>query len=365
MKKTNIGGQAVMEGVMMKSPEGYGLAVRKEDGTIVKEYHKSKKVRKKGSFPTWPVVRGVVAFFDSMVGGIRVTTRSAELLGEEFEEEPSKFEIWMAKKLGKSVMDIALGVAVVLALGLSIVLFVLLPSFVVGLFSKWLNGDFVVSLVEGVVRLTIFLLYLLIISRLKSIRRVFAYHGAEHKTIACYEADEELTVENAMRKTRLHPRCGTNYMFLVMAISILFFACIPVEGLFPGVSEKLMFLPRMASRLVLIPVVAGLSFEVLRGAAKSDNLLCRIVRAPGLALQRLTTVEPEPDMVEVAIVAFEMALNPPDPDAEIVEAATESAETAPETTEVKTTEPEVEPAAETIEPEAETVEETNDDEPAE
>jgi len=311
MKKCTIGGQAVMEGVMMKSPEGYGLAVRKSDGSIVTEYHKNKKTRKKGSFATWPVVRGVFTFADALVSGIRITTRSAELLGEEFEEEPSRFEKWLAEKLGKSVMDIALVIAVILAIGLSVLLFFVLPSTIVHFFG--LDGGLLKSLAEGVVRLVIFLGYLLAISRLKTIRRVFAYHGAEHKTIACYEAEDELTPENAMKYTRLHPRCGTNFMFLVMAISILFFACVPgpeVFGLAATGGFDLLY--RIGTRLLLIPLVAGLSYEVLRGAAASDNVFSRIVRAPGLALQRLTTVEPDAEMCEVAIAAFALALGPPE-----------------------------------------------------
>ncbi|MCL2695366.1 MAG: DUF1385 domain-containing protein [Clostridiales bacterium] len=309
MKKCTIGGQAVMEGVMMKSPEGYGLAVRKEDGTIVREYHKNKKVRAKGSFATWPVVRGVAIFIDALVTGVRLTMRSAELLGEDITEEPSRFEKWLAEKLGKSVFDIAMVIAVVLAIGLSVGLFVILPSFLASLFP--LKG-LLYSLAEGLVRLVIFLGYLLAISRLKAIRRVFAYHGAEHKTIACYENDEDLTPENAMKYTRLHPRCGTNFMFLVMAVAILFFACVPsLEMLGVEATRGLSMLYRIGTRLLFIPVVAGLSYEVLRAAAKGDNLFARIVRAPGLALQRLTTVEPDESMVEVAIVAFQLALDPP------------------------------------------------------
>ncbi len=303
MKRCTVGGQAVMEGVMMKNPEnGTALAVRQSDGTIVTEYYQNKKQHKKGTFPTWPVVRGVYAFVEALSGGMKITTRSAELLGEEMTEEPTKFEKWLSKKLGKSAGDMAMTVAVVLAAALAVGLFVILPSLVVS-FLK-IESTFLVSLLEGVVRLLIFIGYLLAISRIKDIHRVFMYHGAEHKTIACYEAEGEMTPENILKYTRLHPRCGTNYLFLVMMVSILFFACIPVRA----------FLPRVLTRLLFIPLVAGLAYEVLKAAAASDGWLARAVRAPGLALQHITTAEPTADMVEVALAAFNLAMDPPDHD---------------------------------------------------
>ena len=303
MKRCSVGGQAVMEGVMMKNPEnGTALAVRQSDGTIVTEYYQNKNRHKKGTFPTWPVVRGVYAFVEALSGGMKITTRSAELLGEEMTEEPTKFEKWLSKKLGKSAGDMAMTVAVVLAAALAVGLFVILPSLVVS-FLK-IESTFLVSLLEGVVRLLIFIGYLLAISRIKDIHRVFMYHGAEHKTIACYEAEGEMTPENILKYTRLHPRCGTNYLFLVMMVSILFFACIPVRA----------FLPRVLTRLLFIPLVAGLAYEVLKAAAASDGWLARAVRAPGLALQHITTAEPTADRVEVALAAFNLAMDPPDHD---------------------------------------------------
>ena len=303
MKRCAVGGQAVMEGVMMKNPQnGTALAVRQSDGTIVTEYYQNKHQHKKGTFPTWPVVRGVYAFVEALVGGMKITTRSAELLGEDMTEEPTKFEKWLSKKLGKSAGDMAMTVAVILAAALAVGLFVVLPSLVVSFFG--IESGFVVSLLEGVTRLLIFLGYMLAVSRIKDIRRVFMYHGAEHKTIACYEAEGEMTPENILRYTRFHPRCGTNYLFLVMMVSILFFACIPVRS----------FLPRVLTRLLFIPVVAGLAYEVLKAAAASDGWLARAVRAPGLALQNITTAEPTADMVEVALAAFNLAMDPPDHD---------------------------------------------------
>ena len=266
------------------------------------------------------MVRGVYAFVEALSGGMKITTRSAELLGEEMTEEPTKFEKWLSKKLGKSAGDMAMTVAVVLAAALAVGLFVILPSLVVS-FLK-IESTFLVSLLEGVVRLLIFIGYLLAISRIKDIHRVFMYHGAEHKTIACYEAEGEMTPENILKYTRLHPRCGTNYLFLVMMVSILFFACIPVRA----------FLPRVLTRLLFIPLVAGLAYEVLKAAAASDGWLARAVRAPGLALQHITTAEPTADMVEVALAAFNLAMDPPDHDIRVTVGAQPEApaEAAPE-----------------------------------
>ncbi len=303
-KKCSVGGQAVMEGVMMKSPEGIAMAVRRVDGSIATEFKPEKTKAQKGTFYGLPIVRGVVSFIESLVIGVNTISRSAELAGEDITEEPTRFEKWLAKVFGKSVEKVMMGVAVVLAVALSVGLFFVLPTFVSSLIFK--NADNVAriwkSLAEGGVRLLIFIGYLIFCSALKDIRRVYMYHGAEHKTIACYEADEPLCPDNAMKHSRLHPRCGTNYLFLVMAVSILFFAAI-------GWSDN--FLIRLATRLIFLPVVAGLSYELLKFAAKYDNFLTKAIRAPGMALQYLTTREPEPDMIEVAIAAFNLAMNPP------------------------------------------------------
>ena len=301
-KVCTVGGQAVMEGVMMKSPTGIAMAVRKPDGTIATQYKPQKSRAQKGTFLGLPIVRGVVAFVESLSVGMGTLTESAKLIGEEIDEEPTKFEKWLAEKLGKSVESVIMGFAVILAVCLAVGLFFVLPT----LISSLLLGASEVasvwkSLTEGLVRLLIFLGYILLCSRVKDVRRVFMYHGAEHKTIACYEAEEPLTPENAVKHSRLHPRCGTNYLFLVMAVSILFFAV---------VGWNANFFVRLATRLVFLPVVAGLSYEVLRFAAKHDNLLTRIIRAPGMGLQYITTKEPTPDMIEVAITAFELAMDP-------------------------------------------------------
>ena len=302
MKKCTIGGQAVMEGVMMKSPSGIAMAVRKPDGTIESEYTPGGSKAKKGTFYGFPFVRGVVVFIESLTTGMRTLSRSAELAGESFDEEPTKFEKWLAKTLGKDIEKIVMGLAVLLAIALSVGVFFVLPTLASSLLFRLLPEAAPVwkSLTEGFVRLLIFIGYILFCASIKDVKRVFMYHGAEHKTIACYEAEEELTVENAQKHSRLHPRCGTNYMFLVMAVSILFFAVV-------GWGDN--FFVRIISRLIFLPVVAGISYELLRIAAKYDNFVTKIIRAPGMALQYITTSEPDPQMIEVAITSFNLAMS--------------------------------------------------------
>ena len=326
MKRTDIGGQAVIEGVMMRSEKGTALVVRRSDGSLAKEFHHKRTRYKKGSFPTWPVVRGVYAFFGALSDGMNITTRAAEMLGEE-EEEPSKFEKWLAKRFDKSAMDVVKWVAIVLALVLAVGLFFLLPIGIISLLELIFGKMSAVwsAVVQGLIRLVIFLLYIYGISQIKDIKRVFMYHGAEHKTIACYEAELPMTPENAAKCTRLHPRCGTNYLFLTMAVSIIVTTVVSALcTLIPGftawhdASGLNSFLFRIA-RIVLILPIAGISYEVLKAAAKRDNLICRVARAPGLALQHLTTKEPTADMLEVAIASFEIALHPPKGDLEFDE----------------------------------------------
>ena len=309
-----------MEGVMMKSPTGVALAVRRADGTIATRYDNWTTKAKKGTFLGLPIVRGVVTFIETLSTGMNTLTESAKLAGEDIEEEPTKFEKWLSEKLGKSVESIVIGIAVILAVALSVGLFFMLPLGISSLiFGKAASVAGVwKSLTEGLVRLIIFIGYLLLCSRIKDVKRTFMYHGAEHKTIACYEAEEELTPENAAKHSRLHPRCGTNYLFLVMAVSILFFAAIGWNA---------SFAVRLAMRIAFLPVVAGLSYEVLRLAARYDNWFTRIIRAPGMALQRITTKEPTPDMLEVAIAAFNLAMDPNyKVEAEAAEGSAQSAE---------------------------------------
>lgn len=302
-KVCSIGGQAVMEGVMMKSPTGVAMAVRRADGTIATSYDNWTTRAKKGTFLGLPIIRGVVTFIESLSTGMTTLTESAKLAGEDIDEEPTRFEKWLSEKLGKSVESVVVGIAVLLAVVLSVGLFFLLPLGISSLIFGGLADVAGVwkSLTEGLIRLIIFIGYIMLCASIKDVKRTFMYHGAEHKTIACYEAEEELTPDNAMKHSRLHPRCGTNYLFLVMAVSILFFAAI-------GWNAN--FALRLVMRIAFLPIVAGLSYEVLRLAAKYDNAFTRIIRAPGMALQRITTKEPTEDMLEVAITAFNLALDP-------------------------------------------------------
>ena len=325
VRRCSVGGQAVMEGVMMKSDVGIAMAVRRADGSIVKSYQKFRSKAQKGTFWGLPVVRGVVAFVESLKTGMDTTTKSAELYGEGFDEEPSKFEKWLADKLHVDIMNVVTGVAAVLGVALAIGLFMFLPQLIASLiFGKAVSGaadKFYVwrALLEGFIRVLIYVGYLFAVSCIKDIRRVFMYHGAEHKTIACYEAgEEELTPENAMKYKRLHPRCGTNYLFLVMAVSIIVLTVIDVImhalGFPPAnMGRAAMFLIRFGVRLICLPLIAGVSYEVLRAAAKTDNWFTRIIRAPGMALQLITTREPELDMLEVAIYSFYLAMGEKNP----------------------------------------------------
>lgn len=302
-KVCSIGGQAVMEGVMMKSPTGVAMAVRRADGTIATSYDNWTTRAKKGTFLGLPIIRGAVTFIESLSTGMTTLTESAKLAGEDIDEEPTRFEKWLSEKLGKSVESVVVGIAVLLAVVLSVGLFFLLPLGISSLIFGGLADVAGVwkSLTEGLIRLIIFIGYIMLCASIKDVKRTFMYHGAEHKTIACYEAEEELTPDNAMKHSRLHPRCGTNYLFLVMAVSILFFAAIGWNA---------SFALRLVMRIAFLPIVAGLSYEVLRFAAKYDNAFTRIIRAPGMALQRITTKEPTEDMLEVAITAFNLALDP-------------------------------------------------------
>lgn len=297
----------------MRSPTGIAMAVRRADGKIVTQFKKQTTRVKKGTFWGLPIIRGCVAFVESLITGIKTTTDSANMYGEDLfaDEEPSRFESWIAKSLGKNIEDVVIGVALILGLMLSIGLFIFLPQLISSLI--FVEGKSIWrSLVEGILRVAIYVGYLFACSGLKEMKRLFMYHGAEHKTIACYEAEDELTPHNAMKHKRLHPRCGTNYLFLVMAISILVLTILDAVlqfGFKVQIDNKaIAFLFRFGIRLVCLPLIAGISYEVLQAAAKKDNWLTRIIRAPGMGLQLITTKEPTEDMIEVAMAAFNIAL---------------------------------------------------------
>jgi len=306
MKKTDIGGQGVLEGVMMRGPEVCGLAVRKASGEVVYNRDEFKSATKKHKFYRLPIIRGLVSFVEMLGYGTKTITQSAKMYDDEaVAEEPSRFEKFLAKKTGKDVMDIAMVIAVIFAIGLAVGIFFVVPSVLANIVRPYISSPIVMNLIEGGIRLVIFVGYILAVTMVKDIKRVFRYHGAEHKTINAFEHEEELTVKNVQKHKTLHPRCGTSYLLLVMIISILLFSLL-------GWSPT--WYARIGLRLLMLPVVAGVSYEFLKFAAKGDNLFFRIIRWPGMQLQRLTTGEPDDEMVEVAIVAFTVALDEMDED---------------------------------------------------
>ena len=312
--KTMIGGQALIEGIMMRGPEKDAIVVR-TNGQLQIETTDRKK-RKKNSVATWPLIRGVVNFFDSQVVGVKALMRSADLSPEEgVEEEPSKFDLWLEQKLGNEKFQKAiLGFSVFLGLAMSIGLFFLLPMIISSFLVNVIHNTLLLNLIEGLVRILIFVGYMLLVSRMNEMRRVFAYHGAEHKTIRCYEAGLELNVENVKQQTRLHPRCGTSFLLIVMVVSILLFsvASSGLLALIPGLEamrgQFLYSLIMIAFKLLLLPLVVGITYEINRWAGRHDNGFTRILTAPGMWFQNFTTVEPDDGMIEVAIAALQAVL---------------------------------------------------------
>ncbi len=309
--RVDIGGQAVMEGVMMKAPDAIAITVRRPDGTMVVQRKPYTPASKKHKWMGWPVIRGVINMGSMLGMGMSTLEDSMKMLGEEYEEEPTKFEKWLAEKLGKNVDKVVMGVAIVLAVVLALGLFIALPAGV-----EWVAGKIIgfdqaienpawkgtfVTVVGGLTKVIILIAYMALCGLVPDVRRTFQYHGAEHKTVYCNENDLPLTPENAAPFTTLHPRCGTAFMFIVMIISMILF-------LFVG-RDISAFLPRFLLHLALLPVVAGVSYEVLKGLAHRDNKFTRIARWPGLQMQRLTTKEPDMKMLEVAIVSMNVALH--------------------------------------------------------
>ena len=310
--KTMIGGQALIEGIMMRGPEKDAIVVRTKDGLDLDV--KPRKVHPKGSFPTWPFIRGAVNFFDAQVTGVKALMHSADLSPEEV-EEPSKLDLWLEKKLGnEKFQKLIIGLAVAMGMGLSIVLFFLLPMIVSSFFDKWIPSTLVLHLLEGVVRMIIFMAYMFLVSRMQEMKRVFSYHGAEHKTIRCYEAGLPLTVENIRIQTRMHPRCGTSFLLIIMVLSILVFSV--ASSLLLSVAPALdamrgSFLYRLIMivfKLLLLPLIVSITYEINRWVGRKDNALTRILTAPGMWLQNFTTNEPDDSMIEVAIKAVEAVL---------------------------------------------------------
>ena len=312
--KTMIGGQALIEGIMMRGPDKDAMVVRTGEDLTVEI--NPRKIHPKGSVATWPLIRGMVGFFDAQVVGIKALLRSADLSPEEGEgETPSKFDQWLEKKLGNEKFQKAvLTGALVLGLAMSIGLFFLLPMIIGGFFDRWVESNLLIHLIEGVIRILIFVIYMFLVSRMEEMRRVFAYHGAEHKTIRCYEAGLPLTVENVRQQTSLHPRCGTSFLLVVMIISILVFsiassallAAIPALEAMQG--TFLYRLIMIVFKLLMLPVVVAFSYEINRWAGRHDNWLTRIMTAPGMWFQNFTTNEPDDSMIEVGIAALKAVI---------------------------------------------------------
>lgn len=283
---------------MMRGPYKTAVSVRKPDGEITTKIDEN-GVKTRPKICRMPIIRGCVNFFDSLVIGMKALMYSAEFidLEEEEGEEESKFDQWLERKFGDRIKDIVIYVSIAISLVLSVGLFIVLPTFLTRLVEAIpairpvTETHAFTSVFEGVIRMAIFLGYMALVAQMKEIKRVFEYHGAEHKTIACYEAGEELTVDNVKKYTRFHPRCGTSFLLFVMIISIILFACLPKTGV----------ILRVIMRLALLPVVAGLSYEVIKWAGRSKNPIVRVLSKPGLWLQRLTTREPDATQIEVAI----------------------------------------------------------------
>ena len=318
--RTSIGGQALIEGILMRGPEKQAIVVRNPKEGIIE---KVEPLKKKTGFYTWPLVRGVVNFGGSMVSGVKSLMWSAEKSGMDEEdgpeEEPSKLDQWLEKKLGnEKFMSVVVSFSVILGLGFSVLLFFLLPMLIGNLFQRLTNCGVVVQhLIEGLFRIVIFLAYMIGVSRLKDMKRVFSYHGAEHKTIRCYEAKLPLTVENVRGMTRMHPRCGTSFLFVVMALSIFLFtilsavlnALIPSLAVLRDQSRVLYNLLMMGIKLVvMLPLVVSVSYEINRFVGRHDNAFTRILTAPGMWFQKFTTNEPDDSMIEVAIRALELVI---------------------------------------------------------
>ena len=304
-----VGGQAVIEGVMMKAGKRTVTTCRKEDKSIVVYDDEFVSVRKKHKILNLPILRGVVNFIEMMILSMKTLNASADALG--LEEENSKFEEWCKKHFGKHSTDIIMAISLVLGLGLSLFLFLFLPTWTAdGINWLWQNvfhleaiSPSVIAVIEGVLKVTIFIVYLLLVSMLKDIKRTFMYHGAEHKTIACFEAGEELTPENAAKHRRFHPRCGTSFMFLMIGIGIV--VGMFIRNMLPEGTPSLII---SLIKLALLPLTMGVGYEILMLAGKHDNVITRIISAPGMWVQKITTKEPTPDMLEIAIISTKCAL---------------------------------------------------------
>lgn len=315
--KTSIGGQALIEGIMMRGPKGNAMSVRMPDGSIETEVDQYVSFQKKYKILGLPIIRGVVGFAESMITGYKYMMKSADkaLTEEEKEEDMSKLDKWINDHFGEKMMTVVGVISMVLGVALAFLIFMYLPTLTVDLFDNYLLKNTDISkfhpLIEGVMRIIIFILYMYIVSKMDMIKRTFMYHGAEHKTIFCYENGLELTVENVRKMSRFHPRCGTAFMFVMIIISVLVSSALVL--IFPTLAEVNRVL-WIVVKIAVLPFVMGLGYEFIKFAGKHDNGIVRILSYPGLLMQRITTVEPTDDIIEVAIESIKAVItdNPED-----------------------------------------------------
>ena len=297
-RKTTVGGQAVIEGVMMRGLKGIATAVRKSNGEIVIDKKESIPFTKRSKVLGFPIIRGFVSLIESLVVGINTLNYSASFFEDEEEGEPSKFDKWFQSVFKDKTDDVLIGITLFISIGIATLLFFILPTFAANIFKKvGIYNAIGLNIIEGIIRVILFLTYICLIGRMDDINRVFQYHGAEHKTIFCYENEIELTPENAQKFNRFHPRCGTNFLFLVMIVSIILFSLTGWSNLW----ERILY------RIVLLPVVSGMTYEIIRWMGKSGSVLSKVTAYPGLMLQKLTTKEPDFKQLEVAIAALKCA----------------------------------------------------------
>lgn len=295
MKYSGIGGQAVIEGIMMKNKDDYAVAVRRPDGKIEVKKDRYVSMSEKVKFFSFPFIRGVFSFIDSMVLGMRALTYSTSFFEDEEDSSPSKFELWLDRVFGEKLEKVLMAAVMAFSVVAAVVIFMILPLGLSSLLRPLIHSDLLMAFFEGVIRLAIFILYIKLVSNMEDIKRTFMYHGAEHKCINCIEHGMELNVENVRKSSKQHKRCGTSFLIIVMMISILFFMVIRVDGI----------LLKIVSRIVLIPVIAGVSYEFLRLAGRSDHPLVNLLSKPGMWMQNMTTKEPDDSMIEVGIAAVD------------------------------------------------------------
>lgn len=316
LHKTSVGGQALIEGIMMQGPKGAAVSVRTPDGEIDTEMVDFKHAKDKFKPLGWPLIRGVVAYVESMIFGYKCLMMSAEKSGledlEDSEENMSKLDKWLNDHINKKVLGVLTGVASVVGMLLAFLLFFYLPTIAVNFLNK-ISGDVLTNyraLFEGIIRMIIFVVYIALVSLMKDIKRTFMYHGAEHKTIFCYEKGCELTVENVKKQSRFHPRCGTSFIFVILIISVVISSAISVT--WPELRDTTVLW--IAIKILILPLITGLSYEFIKYAGRHDNIFVKILAAPGLWMQRLTTKEPDDDMIEVALASFKAVIteNPED-----------------------------------------------------